>query len=55
LKNSRCDDRSAGKTRYRVPSFVMGRPGPSVRLDKALALAAAMEDDEIARELTMRK
>ena len=28
---------------------------PHVRLDKALALAATLEDDEVARELTRRK
>ncbi len=28
---------------------------PRVALDKALALAAALEDEEIVRELTVRK
>lgn len=40
---------------YRTPSFSMGSPEEHVRLDKALALASALEDDEIARELTLRK
>jgi hypothetical protein len=40
---------------YRVPSRSMGIPEEQVRLDKALALATALEDEEIARELTLRK
>lgn len=42
-----------GTTPYRCPAFAMGTPLRS--LDKALALADALEDDEIARELTLRK
>lgn len=40
-------------TPYRCPTFPMG--APSRPLDKALALADALEDEEIARELTLRK
>lgn len=42
-----------GTTPYRCPTFAMG--APLRPLDKALALADALEDDEIARELTLRK
>ncbi len=39
---------------YRLPTFRMGFR-PEQALDKALALAAAMEDEEIARKLSLRK
>jgi hypothetical protein len=39
---------------YRVPTFAMGAAlVPS--LDKSLAIAAALEDEEVARELSLRK
>ena len=41
--------------RYRCPTFAMGTPAPTVALDKALGLAAALEDEEITRELQLRK
>jgi hypothetical protein len=31
----------------------MGKP--AIRLDKALAIAAALEDEEVTRELILRK
>lgn len=40
-------------TPYRCPTFAMGTPLRP--LDKALALADVLEDEEIARELTLRK
>jgi hypothetical protein len=40
--------------RYRLKTFRMGFR-PEIRLDKALALAAALEEDEIARKLSVRK
>jgi hypothetical protein len=43
------------RARYRCPSYSMGAPVAGVNLDKALRLAAAMEDEETARELTLRK
>jgi hypothetical protein len=49
------DERPAAQDRYRAPTFAMGDPVRPVRLDKALALAAALEDEEIARELALRK
>lgn len=40
-------------TPYQCPSFAMG---PPLRpLDKALALADSLEDEEVARELAQRK
>ncbi|HEY5218719.1 MAG TPA: hypothetical protein VIJ16_02865 [Gemmatimonadaceae bacterium] len=44
--------RQPAKT-YRCPAFSMGAPTHS--LDKALAIADAMEADEVARELMLRK
>lgn len=38
---------------YREQAHSLG--APRVALDKALALAAALEDEEIVRELTLRK
>ena len=49
------DDRAAPAARYRGPTFAMGMPAQPMNLDKALAIAATLEDDEIARELTLRK
>ena len=41
------------KSVYICPSFAMGEP--TIRLDKALALAANLEDAEVLRELELRK
>lgn len=38
---------------YREKTFRMGRP--HVDLDKALALAAALEDEEVLRKMSLRK
>ena len=40
---------------YRLTPVALGGPKPGVNIDKALRLAAALEDDEIARELDLRK
>lgn len=40
---------------YRLTPVALGGPTPGVNLDKALRLSAALEDDEIARELDLRK
>jgi hypothetical protein len=40
---------------YECPSFSMGRPDPSLDLDKALEIAARLEDEETAREMDRRK
>jgi len=41
--------------RYRCPTFALGAPAPGVDLTKALGLAAALEDDEVLRELEQRR
>ncbi len=40
--------------KYRLQTFRMGFH-PEINLHKAIALAAAMEDQEIARKLSLRK
>lgn len=42
-----------GKTLYVCPVFSMGEP--KLNLDKALSLAAGLEDAEVSRELELRK
>jgi hypothetical protein len=49
------EEQPATRGRVRLPAFSMGQPRPSVNLDKSLRLAADMEDEETARELTLRK
>ncbi len=44
---------SRHKTAYTSPSFSMGEP--AIALDKALALAANLEESEVLRELELRK
>ena len=47
--------RAAPRARpYRAKTFRMGRP-TGANLDKALDLAASVEDDELARKLLLRK
>jgi hypothetical protein len=41
--------------RYRCPTFAMGAPRMSIDLDKALGMAAGLEDEEIVRELALRR
>jgi hypothetical protein len=45
--------RPTKKRHYRVKTFAMGRP--VMVLDKALALSSALEDEEVARKLALRK
>jgi hypothetical protein len=49
----RARSRSKERRTYREKPVAMGRP--SVALDKALALAGKLEDEEILRELATRK
>jgi hypothetical protein len=49
------DESVAGKP-YRCPTFSMGVAAPgTVDLDKALSIAAELEDEETARKLELRK
>ena len=43
----------AERKAYREKTFRMGRP--QLAMDKALALAAALEDEEVIRKMTLRK
>jgi len=47
------DGRGQKRKRYRESTHSMG--APRADLDKALALAAGLEDEEILRKLAMRK
>ena len=47
-------DPRARKTPYRCTTYHMGFP-PALNLDKALQLAAFLDDEETARELALRK
>jgi hypothetical protein len=49
----RLDPRSP-RTPYVATTFSMGHP-PHLRLDKALSIAAALEDEETVRKLQVRK
>jgi len=40
---------------YRLKAVSLGGVLPGIDIDKALRLAAALEDEEIARELDLRK
>lgn len=40
---------------YQLPTFDLGLPPPGVNLDKALAVAAQLEDEEALREMHLRK
>lgn len=45
---------TAKRRRYRARTFSMGEPFVP-DLDKSLAIAAALEDEEVARKLILRK
>lgn len=48
--------REAPKARaYRLKAVSLGGALPGINLDKALHLSAALEDEEIAREIELRK
>jgi len=49
----RLDPRPA-RSAYKATTFPMGYP-PHLKLDKALDIAAALEDDETVRKLQVRK
>jgi hypothetical protein len=45
--------RPRARRRYRTKTFALGRP--EMLLDKALAVSSALEDEELARKLALRK
>jgi hypothetical protein len=47
-------DAPSQKKPYRGRTYSMGYP-PRLNLDKALEIAAALEDEEVVRKLTLRK
>ena len=47
--------RPVAPSAFHGPVFAMGNPEPALDLTKALGLAAALEDDEVVRELQRRK
>lgn len=49
------EDKPARRERYQMPRFSMGAPVAGVDLDRGLGLADRLEDEEIARKLTLRK
>lgn len=50
------EDRApAARARYRCPTYAMGVPAEPHNLDKALAIAAGLEDAEVGRKLSLRK
>lgn len=49
------DEPAGPRSRYRCPTHSMGVPVRALNLDKALALAAGLEDEEAARKLALRK
>ena len=49
------EEKRAAAEPYLCPTFSLGSPLPSVDLDKALATAAALEDEEVARKLELRR
>lgn len=40
---------------YQVPTARLGPPRPGIDLDKAITVAGALEDAELARKLELRK
>ncbi len=40
---------------YECPTFSMGTPAAGVNFDKALGVSSALDDEEVAREMSLRK
>jgi len=49
------EEQPARRGRFHLPTFSLGSPRPSINIDKSLRLAGEMEDEETARDLTLRK
>jgi hypothetical protein len=47
-------DTATPRSRYHLPTYSMGAP-VRLDLDKALAIAGALEDEETARKIRLRK
>ncbi len=54
IRNGLGGAQKRGPRKYRLKTYQMGFR-PEASLDKALAMAAALEDEEIARKLSLRK
>lgn len=55
LRNGLRSKRSPSPKPYRLATVSLGGVRPGINLDKALSIADAIEDEEIARKLEMRK
>lgn len=56
LRNGLCAKHAqAAPKPFKLETVSLGGPLPGVNLDKALALADAMEDEEIIRKMELRK
>jgi hypothetical protein len=49
------EDQPSATEPFTCPTFDMGMPVAGINLDKALALSATLEDEEIVREMELRK
>lgn len=54
IRDGLAEPRARASRPYRLKTYRMGYR-PELALDKALSLAAALEDEEIARKLSVRK
>lgn len=55
LRNGLCAKHSRPPKAYRLATVSLGGVRAGVNLDKALSIADAIEDEEIARKLELRK
>jgi plasmid stability protein len=55
LRNGLRPKRASVPKPYRLATVSLGGVRPGINLDKALSIADAIEDEEIARKLEMRK
>ena len=53
VRQGLASSRSVKRERYKEETASLGRP--RVEIDKALALAAELEDEEVIREISLRK
>ncbi len=55
LRRGLDDGEGVPSVTYECPTFSMGQAAPQIDLDKALRLAATLEDEETAGELERRR